>query len=147
MAITEVFIGSDHGGVGLRDLLARHLEEGGLVVRARFGPETAAESVDYPDVAQELCGAVLTHEGAMGLLVCGTGQGMAISANKVVGIRAGVASDPFSARMLRAHNDARPALDGTIIASIAGWLSPRPTCSVPRMFCIRSSYMGSRTAS
>ncbi|MGB1699446.1 MAG: ribose 5-phosphate isomerase B [Nannocystaceae bacterium] len=106
MAITEVFIGSDHGGVGLRDLLARHLEEGGLVVRARFGPETAAESVDYPDVAQELCGAVLTHEGAMGLLVCGTGQGMAISANKVVGIRAGVASDPFSARMLRAHNDA-----------------------------------------
>ena len=44
---------------------------------------------------------------------------------------------------LRAHDDARPALDGTIIASIAGWLSPRPTCSVPRMFCIRSSYMGS----
>jgi ribose 5-phosphate isomerase B len=106
MSVTEVFIGSDHGGVGLRDLLAAYVEDRGVKVRMRLGPETAAESVDYPDVAHQLCAAVLSSDGGVGILVCGTGQGMAISANKVRGIRAGVASDPFSARMLRAHNDA-----------------------------------------
>ncbi len=106
MSVTEVFIGSDHGGVTLRELLVTHMEGRGILVRARLGPETAGDSVDYPDVARALCAAVLAAEGSAGILVCGTGQGMAISANKVRGIRAGAASDPFSARMLRAHNDA-----------------------------------------
>ena len=87
-------------------MLVAHLEGRGMKVRARLGPDTAGESVDYPDVAHQLCAAVLSAHGGVGILVCGTGQGMAISANKVRGIRAGVASDPFSARMLRAHNDA-----------------------------------------
>ena len=70
------------------------------------GPASAGEKADYPDVAAEVAQRVVGDAGSFGLLVCGTGQGVAISANKVAGVRAGVVSDPFSARMLRAHNDA-----------------------------------------
>ena len=99
-------VGSDHGGVSLRETLCEHLRTLGVEVASTLGPPDASSSVDYPDVAGEVCRAVLERPGSFGLLVCGTGQGMAISANKVPGIRAGVVSDPFSARMLRAHNDA-----------------------------------------
>lgn len=75
-----------------------------------FGPANSGEPVDYPDVALDLSRALLKSEennaSALGLLVCGTGQGMAISANKIPGIRAGVVSDAFSAKMIREHNDA-----------------------------------------
>jgi len=70
------------------------------------GPTQAATSVDYPDVAVELCRRLLEDDGALGILVCGTGQGMAMSANKIPGIRAAVVSDCFSAQMAREHNNA-----------------------------------------
>lgn len=101
------YVGSDHGGVSMRDALCAHLRAAGHEVVAVQGPRAADEKADYPDVAHTVARAVLEHDGARGLLVCGTGQGMAISANKVRGIRAGVVSDPFSARMLRSHNDAQ----------------------------------------
>ena len=94
----------------MREHLSQLLSTWGHEVAATFGPADSAESVDYPDIALELCRALIeNNEGnrpALGLLVCGTGQGMAISANKVAGIRAGAVGDVFSAKMIREHNDA-----------------------------------------
>ena len=104
------YVGSDHGGIEMREQLSRLLRSWGHDVVGQFGPEEAGESVDYPDVALELSLALLKSEEndipALGVLVCGTGQGMAMSANKIPGIRAGVVSDAFSAKMIREHNDA-----------------------------------------
>ncbi len=103
-------VGSDHGGVTLRKQLIAALRDWGITVISESGPEPGGESVDYPDIAHEICHRVLRdraeHDDVFGLLVCGTGQGMAMSANKLAGIRAGVVGDPFSARMIRVHNDA-----------------------------------------
>jgi ribose 5-phosphate isomerase B len=90
----------------LRDFLSGVLREWGHEVVSTSGPASGGESVDYPDVAKTVCARVLDDEGSFGVLVCGTGQGMAMSANSVPGIRAGVVSDVFSARMTREHNDA-----------------------------------------
>jgi ribose 5-phosphate isomerase B len=103
-------VGSDHGGVVLRKLLIAALREWDVAVVSEHGPADASESVDYPDVAAEVCRRMLRDRAespdTFALLVCGTGQGMAISANKLAGVRAGVVADPFSARMIRVHNDA-----------------------------------------
>ena len=105
----RVYVGSDHGGIEMREQLSALLIEWGHEVLETFGPQSG-ESADYPDVASDLCRALLASEEsdvlAFGLLVCGTGQGMAISANKFPGIRAGAVSDAFSAKMIREHNDA-----------------------------------------
>jgi ribose 5-phosphate isomerase B len=102
----RLVVGSDHGGVDLRSELVAHAKQLGHEVVAVLGPASASDSVDYPDVARDVATRVATDAGTLGLLVCGTGQGMAIAANKVNGVRAGVVLDPFSARMLREHNDA-----------------------------------------
>jgi ribose 5-phosphate isomerase B len=104
-------VGSDHGGVQLRAVLVDTLREWGHTVVDQVGPSSADERVDYPNIAFEVCHRVLRDREAgdaevFGLLVCGTGQGIAMAANKVAGIRAGVVADGFSATMLRAHNDA-----------------------------------------
>lgn len=100
------FLGSDHGGVALRDLVAAQLREQGHEIVGVEGPATPDEKADYPDVAALVARQVAAAPGSLGVLVCGTGQGMAISANKIPGVRAGVVADVFSARMIRAHNDA-----------------------------------------
>ena len=106
------YVGSDHGGIEMREQLSRLLESLGHEVQGTYGPTEPADSVDYPDIAGEVCRAVLqaagpgNDGGTFGLLVCGTGQGMAISANKIPGIRAGVVGDAFSAKMIREHNNA-----------------------------------------
>lgn len=104
------YVGSDHGGIEMREQLSELLRSWGHDIAESFGPEAPGEAVDYPDVAQALCKAVVKSEAegtaANGLLVCGTGQGMAMSANKVEGIRAGAVADAFSAKMIREHNDA-----------------------------------------
>lgn len=103
----RLYFGSDHAAVELRNHLAAHAREAGHEVVATFGPASADQKADYPDVAVELCGALKADaDGPFGVLVCGTGQGMAITANRVPGIRAVVCSDTFSATMGRAHNDA-----------------------------------------
>jgi ribose 5-phosphate isomerase B len=104
-------VGSDHGGVELRRVLVDALREWGHAVLSELGPASANERVDYPDLAVEVCQRVLHDRQAgatdvFGLLVCGTGQGVAMAANKIPGIRAGVVADAFSATMVRAHNDA-----------------------------------------
>lgn len=101
------YVGSDHGGVEMREQLVELLKEWGHEVADVYGPVHSSESVDYPDVANQVCLSVLTSDKqANGLLICGTGQGMAISANKMRGIRAAAVGDAFSARMIREHNNA-----------------------------------------
>jgi ribose 5-phosphate isomerase B len=97
-----VFIASDHAGFHLRQSLVSHLRSRGVSVED-LGPD-APERCDYPDFAAKVAHRVAAGEG-LGLLVCGTGVGMAMAANKVTGVRAAVVSDVFSARATRQHND------------------------------------------
>ncbi len=97
-------VGSDHAGVDLRTALADRLAAAGYEVRD-VGPPPG-ESVDYPDQAGAVATAVGAGEAELGLLVCGTGIGMSIAANKVDGVRAALVHDPFTARMACEHNNA-----------------------------------------
>lgn len=102
----RIHLGSDHGGVNLRRHLVDVLTQDGHRVVSEHGPASSETSVDYPDVAREVTAAVREDPGSFGLIVCGTGQGVAMTANKTPGIRAAVCGDEFSATMARAHNDA-----------------------------------------
>lgn len=101
----KVVVGSDHAGLELKRALSEHLRSKGHDLED-VGTDGPA-SCDYPDFAQAVARLVASGEADRGILVCGTGQGMAIAANKVPGVRAGCVSDTFSARMIAAHNDAR----------------------------------------
>lgn len=100
----RVVVGADHAGVALKAVLAEHLRVLGHDV-ADVGTDTS-ERVDYPDFAHALARTITGGEAELGVLVCGSGNGIAMAANKVSGIRAAVAHDVTSARMARAHNDA-----------------------------------------
>ncbi len=102
----RLHVGSDHGGVELRQDLVAYAKAAGHEVVSETGPASSTDSVDYPDIAHAVCTRVLADDGSFGLLVCGTGQGVAMAANAMPGIRAGVVADAFSARMTRVHNDA-----------------------------------------
>lgn len=96
-------VGGDHAGYPLRAPIVRALEAWGHEV-LRVGPETA-EPVDFPDVARELGGAIVRGEADRGIMICGTGVGAAIAANKVPGIRAAVCHDLYSAHQCVEHDD------------------------------------------
>lgn len=100
----KIAIGADHAGVTLKDHLRGVLEELGHDVDD-LGTDGAA-SVDYPDFAHRVATAVANGGAELGVLVCGTGQGMAMSANRHPGVRAAVCRDSYETRMTRAHNDA-----------------------------------------
>ncbi len=100
----KVFIASDHAGFCLKQILVRHLQEKGHDV-FDLGPEQAV-SCDYPDSAFKVTDKLLENEGAFGILICGTGIGMNMAANKVKGIRAALATCEFHARACREHNNA-----------------------------------------
>ena len=99
-----IALGADHAGWELKEALKAWLIEKGHQV-LDFGTHSP-ESVDYPDYALEVAESVASGKAERGLLVCGTGIGMTMTANKVPGIRAALCSDPFVARMSREHNDA-----------------------------------------
>jgi ribose 5-phosphate isomerase B len=99
-----VAMGADHGGAALKNRLAAVLIEGGHQV-LDFGTDGPA-SVDYPDFAQAVCAAIIGHQAELGILVCGTGIGMSIAANRYPQIRCALAHDVTTARLTRAHNDA-----------------------------------------
>ncbi|MEQ1566857.1 MAG: ribose 5-phosphate isomerase B [Myxococcota bacterium] len=101
----RIVVGSDHAGLELKAAVTEHLRARGHEVEDLGTHERA--SCDYPDYAQKVARAVVEGEAERGVLVCGTGQGMAIAANKVAGCRAACVGDTFSARMVAAHNDAR----------------------------------------
>jgi ribose 5-phosphate isomerase B len=100
----KIAIGADHRGVALKDAIARRLRELGHDV-VDLGTHST-ESVDYPDIAIADGEKVASGEAERGILVCGSGAGMAIAANKVAGVRAALAVSPEGARLARAHNDA-----------------------------------------
>lgn len=100
----KVAIGCDHGGINLKPTLKKYLEKKGIEY-VDFGCDTT-ESVDYNDYAIQVANAVKDKVCDFGILICGTGIGMSIVANKVKGIRCGHCSDPYSAKMTREHNDA-----------------------------------------
>ena len=97
-------IGNDHGGYELKMHIKKLLESKGIEVKD-FGVHTT-ESVDYPDIAIPVCESVVSGECECAILVCGTGIGMSIAANKIKGIRAAHVTDSFSARMTKMHNNA-----------------------------------------
>ena len=99
-----IAIGCDHGGYVLKQELIKHLEERGLEYKD-FGC-MSEESCDYPDIAKPVANGVANGDYEKGILVCGTGLGISIAANKVKGIRAAVCTDCFCAEMTRLHNDA-----------------------------------------
>jgi len=101
----NVVLGADHGGVILKDAIAEHLRALGHDVTDVGTHGTV--SVDYPDIGREVALAVASERFERGILVCGTGQGMAMTANKVSGVRAAVVADTFSAQMAMGHNNAR----------------------------------------
>ena len=100
----KIAIACDHGAVTLKEHLMEHLRKEGYEV-VNFGTDTTA-SCDYPDYAGPAARAVASGECDRGIVLCTTGIGMSIAANKVKGIRACCCSDTFSAHMTRAHNDA-----------------------------------------
>ena len=104
MIFMKLAIGCDHGGIELKLEIVKHLEERGIEI-VDFGIKEY-QSVNYPEIALPLAKAVASGECDRGILVCGTGIGMSIAANKVKGIRAAVCSDHFSAKFTRLHNDA-----------------------------------------
>ncbi|WP_214742109.1 ribose 5-phosphate isomerase B [Exiguobacterium sp. s48] len=99
----KIAIGADHGGFNLKKEIVALLEELGHEYKD-FGTHSA-DSIDYPDVAIPVAEAVAAGEFDRGILICGTGIGIGIAANKVKGIRAALVHDSFSAKATRQHND------------------------------------------
>lgn len=99
-----IALGCDHGGFALMREVIRYLDEHDLPYKD-FGTYTE-DSCDYPAIAEPVARAVAAGEFEKGILICGTGIGMSIAANKISGIRAALCTDTFSAEMTRRHNDA-----------------------------------------
>lgn len=103
IGIKKIIIASDHGGVKLKRFLAGHLNEKYEVVDKGCHNDTP---VDFPDYAEMCCHDVLKIPGSTGILICGSGIGMSIAANKIDGIRAALCCSEYHCRMARMHNDA-----------------------------------------
>ena len=110
----KIAIGSDHGGFELKQAVMEHLTERGIEFKD-FGCYDS-KSCDYPDIAKPVAHAVADTEYDFGILICGTGIGISITANKIKGIRAALCSDCFSAEATRLHNDANIlAMGGRVV--------------------------------
>lgn len=110
----KIAVGCDHGGFDHKNAIAEHLKQSGFEV-VDYGIYEN-KSVDYPDIASKLCNGILEGEADLGILVCGTGIGMSIAANKFKGIRAAACSEHFSAKYTRLHNNSNVlCLGGRVI--------------------------------
>ena len=112
----KIAIGCDHGGLQHKNAIAEHLKNRGFEVKDSGIFEN--KSVDYPDIAVKVCKDITSGECERGILVCGTGIGMSIAANKVKGIRAAACSEAFSAKYTRLHNDSNVICLGGRVISI-----------------------------
>lgn len=131
----KIAIACDHGGYELKNEILAHLNERGIEY-VDFGSYDSA-SVDYPIYAHKVCEAVTSGEYTRGILVCGTGIGMSMAANKHKGIRAACCSDTFSARMTRLHNDANILCLGGRV------LGPGLACDMVDLF-IDTEFLGGK---
>ena len=113
---TTIGLASDHAGIDYKEIIKSHLKKRGLPY-IDFGPYTTV-SCDYPDYAHKLCGAITQNEIEMGIVLCGTGNGMAMTCNKYGTIRAGIAWNVEVAQLISAHNNAN------ILVLPARFLSP-----------------------
>lgn len=110
----RIALGCDHGGFDHKNAIAEHLKENGFEVLDVGIYEE--KPVDYPDIALKVCESIVSGDCERGILVCGTGIGMSIAANKIKGIRAAACSDHFSAKYTRLHNNSNVlCLGGRVI--------------------------------
>jgi ribose 5-phosphate isomerase B len=109
-------IASDHGGLELKNALLAYLQEREVEFRD-LGPDSVS-SVDYPDFGEKVAGMVSRGESDQGILICGTGIGMSIVANKFPGVRAALVTDEFTARMSKEHNNANILVLGGRVLSL-----------------------------
>ena len=100
----KIAIGNDHAAVELKNHIKKYVEDMGHTV-INFGTDTN-DSCDYPIYGEKVGRAVVDGEADLGILICGTGIGISLAANKVKGVRAAVCSEPYSAKLTRMHNDA-----------------------------------------
>lgn len=133
----KVAFGCDHAGVALRDSVVSVIEELGHTVED-FGTHTT-ESVDYPDFGEKVGDAVAQGQADLGIVVCGTGIGISIAANKVRGVRAALCSEPLSAKLCREHNDAN------VLSIGARVVGPDLAKEIVRAF-LTTSFAGGRHA-
>ena len=112
----KFFIATDHAGVAIKPNIIEMLEKRGHKV-VDLGPANA-DRVDYPDFAHKLCLEVLDDSNSQGILICGSGIGMSLAANKHIGIRAALCHDAYTASMARAHNDANVLCFGERIVGL-----------------------------
>ncbi len=113
--MARIDVGSDHAAVALRRAVVAHLVARGRTVR-EVGP-AVGERVDYPDQAADVARAVATGDASLGVMICGTGIGVSIAANKVPGVRAALVHDVTTARFAAQHNDANVlCLGGRLLA-------------------------------
>ena len=124
----KYFIGTDHAGFEVKPFVIEYLKSKGIEVED-LGCYSS-ESVDYPDYAHKVAQAVLDNPGTMGILICGTGIGMSLAANKHKGIRAALCHDYYTAEMARRHNNAnilcfgaRVVGKGEIESILEAWLT------------------------
>jgi ribose 5-phosphate isomerase B len=110
-ASKRIVLSSDHAAIGLRQAIAAHVAAKGWEA-VDIGP-TTPESTPYPKHGEEAARRVASGDCRFGIIVCGTGQGIMMAANKVKGVRCGVCGDTFSAKMIRQHNDANMLSLGT----------------------------------
>jgi ribose 5-phosphate isomerase B len=132
-----IALGADHAGFALKEVVKTWLEGQGREV-LDFGTHTA-DSVDYPDYAGAVTDALLAGSAERGILVCGTGIGMAIAANKVPGVRAASCADAYTARMAREHNDVNVLTLGARI------LGPEDAIEIVRVW-LDTAFAGDRHA-
>jgi RpiB/LacA/LacB family sugar-phosphate isomerase len=128
----RIALGSDHAGYDLKGHLASSLEEWGFEV-VDLGTDNATDSVDYPDFGAAVARRVASGDAEFGVLVCGTGIGMAIAANKVPGVRAATVHDVTSAHLAREHNHANVLCLGSrvlgpvvAVEAVRAWLDAVP---------------------
>lgn len=132
-----IAIGCDHGGYELKQKILAHLRQRGLEYRD-FGCDSTA-SVDYPVYGKAVAHAVVSGECEKGIVICSTGIGISIAANKVKGIRCALCSDPLSAEMTRRHNDAN------MLAMGAGMVGPNLAERIVEVF-LNTDFEGGRHA-
>ena len=112
----KIGIASDHGGFALKEIIKKEFKDKVEIID--YGTDSE-ESVDYPDFGQALGKAVVKGEVERGIVICGTGIGISIAANKVKGVRCALCNDLFSAQMSRRHNDANVlAMGGRVIGDV-----------------------------
>ena len=120
----KILIASDHAGFELKEALKKQLPEYGFI---DLGPKNA-DRVDYPDFARKITRELVNEKTGTGILICGSGIGMSIAANRTAGIRAALVENPVSARLAREHNDAN------VLCLGSRFLAPEYAADIARVF-------------